>query len=458
MLLCVQEEVVFDGSDLFAPLPVGLKLWCQHYTTLKYHPCKILDRKTRTSGSSSSAAASSSSSSSSSSSAVRSLSDIGGIAQLPEALASLAAQLRDHPHLYYIHYIDWDRRMDEWTTRDRMLLPSQIELISQQQRPHQPHPSAAPQPQGMQQTQPGKGGGDTVDSAAAAGGAGATSSQSADAVEMEERFDAALTLQPSASSSSLKELAALPSSSPSPPPLPLLPGVVGGESLLVAADAHGGSMVGGHGQFSEDDLKAHEEATKVKNVDAISFGPYRMNTWYYSPFPPEYARHAVLHFCEYCLSFFGLESELQRHARRCILRHPPGYEIYRSEESGVTVSMFEVDGQRETVYCQNLCYLAKLFLDHKTLEFDATPFLFYVLTERDPQHERGYHIVGYFSKEKISATGYNLAWSHTPHSAHTPHTAHATHATAAVSHTAAFKPSNSACCARVCVCVVGAVS
>ena len=57
-------------------------------------------------------------------------------------------------------------------------------------------------------------------------------------------------------------------------------------------------------------------------------------------------------------------------------------------------------------YCQNLCYLAKLFLDHKTLYYDVDLFLFYILCECD---ERGAHIVGYFSKEKHSEEGYNLA-------------------------------------------------
>jgi len=47
------------------------------------------------------------------------------------------------------------------------------------------------------------------------------------------------------------------------------------------------------------------------------------------------------------------------------------------------------------IYCQNLCLLAKLFLDHKTLYFDVEPFVFYLLTEVDRQ---GAHIVGYFSK------------------------------------------------------------
>ena len=52
----------------------------------------------------------------------------------------------------------------------------------------------------------------------------------------------------------------------------------------------------------------------------------------------------------------------------------------------VYTKVFEVDGFEERIYCQNLCYIAKLFLDHKTLYFDVDPFLFYVLCEVD---ERG---------------------------------------------------------------------
>lgn len=50
------------------------------------------------------------------------------------------------------------------------------------------------------------------------------------------------------------------------------------------------------------------------------------------------------------------------------------------------------------IYCQNLCLLAKLFLDHKTLYFDVEPFIFYILTEVNKQ---GAHIVGYFSKVRL---------------------------------------------------------
>ena len=42
--------------------------------------------------------------------------------------------------------------------------------------------------------------------------------------------------------------------------------------------------------------------------------------------------------------------------------------------------VYEVDGNTNKIYCQNLCLLVKLFLDHKTLYYDVEPFLFYVLT------------------------------------------------------------------------------
>lgn len=71
-----------------------------------------------------------------------------------------------------------------------------------------------------------------------------------------------------------------------------------------------------------------------------------------------------------------------------------------------TISIYEIDGKDNKLYCQNLCLLAKLFLDHKTLYFDVEPFLFYVLCQVDRQ---GAHLVGYFSKEKESAEGYNVA-------------------------------------------------
>jgi GNAT superfamily N-acetyltransferase len=148
---------------------------------------------------------------------------------------------------------------------------------------------------------------------------------------------------------------------------------------------------------------AHEEATKVRTIDEIVMGNYRCCTWYFSPFPEEYHNVKILYFCEFCLNFYVKKEELERHVKsNCFLRHPPGNEIYRDEK----ISMFEVDGKTESIYCENLSYLSKLFLDHKTLALDVDIFLFYVLAEYD---KYGYHFVGYFSKEKESKNGWNLS-------------------------------------------------
>jgi histone acetyltransferase MYST1 len=168
--------------------------------------------------------------------------------------------------------------------------------------------------------------------------------------------------------------------------------------------AHGGNVHAeeGHEEFDAAQLREHEEFTKVRNILRIELGRFEMDTWYFSPFPPEYNDCNKLFFCEFSLAFFKRKEQLRRHLRKNELLHPPGDELYRAGG----VSMFEVDGRKEKMYCQNLCYLAKLFLDHKTLYYDVDLFLFYVLCETD---ERGCHIVGYFSKEKQSEEGYNLA-------------------------------------------------
>lgn len=63
------------------------------------------------------------------------------------------------------------------------------------------------------------------------------------------------------------------------------------------------------------------------------------------------------------------------------------------------------------LYCQNICLLAKLFLDHKTLYFDVEPFLFYLLTEVDRE---GAHLVGYFSKVRHPSLHYTFLGSTPP--------------------------------------------
>ncbi|KAK3904669.1 males-absent on the first protein [Staphylotrichum tortipilum] len=89
-------------------------------------------------------------------------------------------------------------------------------------------------------------------------------------------------------------------------------------------------------------------------------------------------------------------------------------------------SIWEVDGETDVLFCQNLSLFAKLFLDNKSVFFDVTGFNYFLLvytpsppppppTGPDtnmagtvPPPPRG-QIVGFFSKEKLSWDNNNLA-------------------------------------------------
>ncbi|XP_046367300.2 histone acetyltransferase KAT6B-like isoform X4 [Haliotis rufescens] len=161
------------------------------------------------------------------------------------------------------------------------------------------------------------------------------------------------------------------------------------------------SWPGGYGHKSSNTGDAPSEP-QHRFPPCIEFGKYEIQTWYSSPYPQEYARLPKLYICEFCLKYMKSRSILQRHMSKCGLHHPPANEIYRKGD----LSVFEVDGNVSKIYCQNLCLLAKLFLDHKTLYYDVEPFLFYVLTHND---DTGCHLVGYFSKEKHCQQKYNVS-------------------------------------------------
>ena len=87
-----------------------------------------------------------------------------------------------------------------------------------------------------------------------------------------------------------------------------------------------------HEEFDPKDLKEHEEATKVKNINKIELGRcvvvcvsgnrlcdrcrWEMDTWYYSPFPEEFRQCEKLWFCEFCLKFMKSATTLARHQVR----------------------------------------------------------------------------------------------------------------------------------------------
>lgn len=82
-------------------------------------------------------------------------------------------------------------------------------------------------------------------------------------------------------------------------------------------------------------------------------------------------------------------------------------------------SLWEVDGEKDVLFCQNLSLFAKLFLDNKSVFFDVTGFNYFLLVYTPPPAvatSAGVapppvtpQITGFFSKEKMSWDNNNLA-------------------------------------------------
>jgi histone acetyltransferase MYST1 len=313
----------------------------------------------------------------------------------PSDLAALSAS---EIH-YYVHYAGHDRRLDEWIPLERFELATL-------QRAVVPLSDAAAAAAAAAQQIAAEGG----NSAAAAGapGAGGASGGGASPSAVSRQPSTAGADGPAAAGVSTERRSVRGRGRPRKASPITIPGNNQGSpdaaiNLLTGGNWHGG---GGHAHSTDPTLAAlereHEEVTKVKNISKIVLGRHEIEAWYFSPYPQEYANEELLYVCEYCLKYMKRKRTFRCHRRDCPHRRPPGREIYREG----SLSVFEIDGKDHRVYCQNLCLLAKLFLDHKTLYYDVDPFYFYVVAEVD---EEGAHIVGYFSKEKVSAEEYNLA-------------------------------------------------
>ncbi|OBZ79378.1 putative MYST-like histone acetyltransferase 1 [Grifola frondosa] len=200
----------------------------------------------------------------------------------------------------------------------------------------------------------------------------------------------------------------------------------------------------------EYDIEHHKQITARRNFDKVNFGRWQIKTWYFSPYPlteteaeevgtpgphaphsagkiPGVARStfrshgrtsdllagglgrshgvgekSILWVCDRCFKYMADGLSWESHVKKCTRRHPPGRKVY---QRGAHI-IWEVDGAKEKLYCQNLSLFGKLFIDIKTLFFDCDNFLFYILTDADSQRD---HVLGFFSKEKVSYDDYNLA-------------------------------------------------
>ncbi|KAJ4375270.1 SAS complex subunit [Neocucurbitaria cava] len=145
-------------------------------------------------------------------------------------------------------------------------------------------------------------------------------------------------------------------------------------------------------------LKAPQKPSVEPNVLEVVFGSLLIRPWYPSFYPEE--------------------------LKVCPLRNtpPPGVNVYTKDN----YSLYEIDGEKHKLYAQNLSLFAKLFLDTKSVFYDVTTFLYYLLVAHSPTPEipntslekdgaggqdtgaQG-QVVGFFSKEKMSWDNNNLA-------------------------------------------------
>ena len=279
------------------------------------------------------------------------------------------------PLAYYVHYAHCDKRLDEWVAPGRIALP----------------------------TSGGGGGGGGVAAAAAngngsnGGGAGASNgggaSNGAGPSNGTAAGATATTLAAGTAASAPPRVPALPSSAAAGAGGDTAASASASASAAVATLAQQKKMTRRlkrvydqthHVSPTLDELppldaaaeRAHQEKTRLKNIQSVELGRFEVDAWYYSPYPDPFCSLPKLHICEFCLKYFAKRSTLVRHAAKCDARHPPGDEIYRSPPPSAAgrgdapasavadppVAVFEVDGKKDKVYCQSLCLLSKLFL------------------------------------------------------------------------------------------------
>ena len=210
-----------------------------------------------------------------------------------------------------------------------------------------------------------------------------------------------------------------------------------------------------------------------RNIRQVVLGNIQFDAWYYSPYPDaiihrpstangsttsseprngqgvhhgpvkvEESVCSLLYVCPCCFRYTALQHQFTQHlAHHCHLRaqclesnHPipkSALEVYDWEGYAV----WEIDGEREKLYCQNLSLFGKLFLEQKSVFFDTDGFKYYVLTYTRPEgvlaapsKTRGRRhrsssgpaveddnplyktrVLGFFSKESLSWDANNLA-------------------------------------------------
>ncbi|KAF2174017.1 hypothetical protein M409DRAFT_35204 [Zasmidium cellare ATCC 36951] len=155
--------------------------------------------------------------------------------------------------------------------------------------------------------------------------------------------------------------------------------------------------------------KTPNKAALNPNVTNVVLGNLHIKPWYPSFYPEDLVggrKADWLYVCQWC---FKYTSEIMKYSTHCVIcsmkSEPPYGEVIYDKDEYV---IHKIDGEESKLYCQNLSLFAKLFLETKSVFFDASTFLYYTLILKTPDHPYG-QVAGFFSKEKMSWDNNNLA-------------------------------------------------
>jgi hypothetical protein len=212
-----------------------------------------------------------------------------------------------------------------------------------------------------------------------------------------------------------------------------------------------------------------------RTIETVVLGNISFETWYYSPYPDnvilprEHNSNSIrsraafdgdivngvysapspstasvtsatcsqLNVCPYCFRYTPDVAAYIAHLRHHKHIRSQNPDIPPVPESSTKIyeydgyAVWEVKGEAEKLYCQNLSLFGKLFLEQKSVFFDTGGFDYYVLTYTPPErpskpqtkrggHKRGHsystedlgletQVLGFFSKESPSWDSNNLA-------------------------------------------------
>ncbi|KAL2355180.1 acyl-CoA N-acyltransferase [Cryomyces antarcticus] len=144
------------------------------------------------------------------------------------------------------------------------------------------------------------------------------------------------------------------------------------------------------------------------NVLNVVLGNLLIKPWYPSFYPEELVDRQTerLYVCQACFRYSKELMPFLAHVKVCPLKDsaPQGNLIYAKD----AYSVVELDGEQHRLYTQNLSLFGKLFLDTKSVFYDVTTFLYYLLIQSNASTQTR-QVVGFFSKEKMSWDNNNLA-------------------------------------------------